>query len=353
MSLALLVPGQGGQHPEMLRWLDRGAETDSGTGTGTVAVAAPGPGSPNPPPAIDAGNLVTRAVGPGWRARLADPQRAADNAFVQPLITAVALQAWAQVSHALAMPQDPDNPPGSRATHAPRLLAVAGYSVGEIAAAALAGAIDADGALSLVQQRAALMDACDAARGSGLMGVSGLPEPQVMACAEARSSIPGQAVWLAIRLDPQRAVLGGPREALLALQPVLEAAGARCQPLPVALASHTPLLDAAVAPWRAVLEGAGLRAPRVALACNATGSVLRQPAALVGAFGRQIAVTVRWDEVMDALAERGPRCVLELGPGTALSRAWNERHPAIPARSVDEFGSAQAVAAWVRQQSQA
>jgi [acyl-carrier-protein] S-malonyltransferase len=41
------------------------------------------------------------------------------------------------------------------------------------------------------------------------------------------------------------------------------------------------------------------------------------------------------------------RCVLEVGPGSALSRMWNSRNPTLPARSVDEFRTADAIARWV------
>jgi [acyl-carrier-protein] S-malonyltransferase len=50
---------------------------------------------------------------------------------------------------------------------------------------------------------------------------------------------------------------------------------------------------------------------------------------------------------MDAIAERRVRRVLELGPGTTLARLWNARHPAIPARAIDEFRSPAAAARWV------
>jgi [acyl-carrier-protein] S-malonyltransferase len=53
---------------------------------------------------------------------------------------------------------------------------------------------------------------------------------------------------------------------------------------------------------------------------------------------------------MDCIAERGVRCVLEVGPGAALAAMWRERHPGIPARSVDEFQSPDGVALWVQRQ---
>ena len=61
----------------------------------------------------------------------------------------------------------------------------------------------------------------------------------------------------------------------------------------------------------------------------------------------EIAATVRWDEVMDQLAARGPCCVLEIGGGQALARLWQQRHPAIPARSADEFRTLDGVLDWI------
>jgi [acyl-carrier-protein] S-malonyltransferase len=50
---------------------------------------------------------------------------------------------------------------------------------------------------------------------------------------------------------------------------------------------------------------------------------------------------------MEGIAARRVSCVLEIGPGQALARMWNERFPQIPARSADEFRSAAGIAAWV------
>jgi [acyl-carrier-protein] S-malonyltransferase len=53
---------------------------------------------------------------------------------------------------------------------------------------------------------------------------------------------------------------------------------------------------------------------------------------------------------METLAERRPRCVLEIGPGNSLSKLWNEQQRGAMARSADEFRSAGAVVEWVQSQ---
>jgi [acyl-carrier-protein] S-malonyltransferase len=89
------------------------------------------------------------------------------------------------------------------------------------------------------------------------------------------------------------------------------------------------------------------RSPCIVLASNAADRILDAKAART-ALAAQIARTVRWDECMQNIAERQVRCVLEVGPGQALTRMWNQRHPGIPARACDDFRSAAAIAAWLR-----
>lgn len=304
MAFALLFSGQGLQQPAMLPWLD-----DDGAGMAAVQ----------------------RIAGHDWRAALADPAAAGRNAFAQPLLTALALAAWAQLAPGLPPP-----------------AAVAGYSVGELAACSAAGACTADAAVALARQRAEAMDRATTRQPpTGLLGVSGLP----LAAIDALCARHGVAI--AIRSGTATAVLGGPRPALAAAQAEAAAMGAHCTPLNVALASHTHwMADAAqaFADLLAAMPADVLHTPRAALFACATGARVPYAASLRSALATQIDRTVRWDDCMDGIAERGVACVLEIGAGSALARQWNARHPAIPARAADEFRSAAAVGAWVRRQ---
>jgi [acyl-carrier-protein] S-malonyltransferase len=51
---------------------------------------------------------------------------------------------------------------------------------------------------------------------------------------------------------------------------------------------------------------------------------------------------------MATLREHGVSCVLEVGPGSTLSRGWHDLHPDIPARSLDDFQHPDHAVAWVR-----
>jgi [acyl-carrier-protein] S-malonyltransferase len=95
-----------------------------------------------------------------------------------------------------------------------------------------------------------------------------------------------------------------------------------------------------------------LQRPRHVLFSNAKDRVLDAIQA-EQALSTQIAQTVRWDECMDNLHARGVRCVLEIGPGQALARIWNQRYPDVPARACDDFRTARAIIQWVQKHSNA
>jgi [acyl-carrier-protein] S-malonyltransferase len=300
MSFALVFSGQGHQHPAMLPWL---AEDEVVRATSSRLGTA------------------------DWRAAASDPAWAERNDIAQVLLTGLALAAWRQLAPRLPAP-----------------AAVAGCSVGEIAAFSAAGVFNVSNALRLAGTRAVAMDRCAEALPGGLLGVSGIAADAVeQACAR-------DGLAVAIRNGPDSLVVGGPRLALDAAEARLRDKGARCTRLRVGVASHTPLMEAAARDFAHALSQERLGAPRIALFSNAADRI-RDTAQARHALSAQIATTVRWDECMEGLRSRGVSCMLEVGPGQALARLWNERYPDAPARSCDEFRSAEGIVRWVRAQS--
>lgn len=298
MGYGLLFSGQGTQHAAMLPWLDDAhplvQHTAAALGTTT------------------------------WRQALQDATWAASNRHAQLLLTGLGLAAWQQLAPALPPP-----------------AAVAGYSVGELAAFCCAGVFDAATAIDLAAQRAEAMDQAALQSPGGLLAITG-PEVQVVEgwCALAGCTI-------AIRIAADSTVAGGPAHALQGLQQRALDAGAKCSALNVALASHTAAMQPAAQAFAQVLRDTPLWPPHTALFCNATGDRVHTAAQAADALAAQIARTVQWSDCLDALSARRLDCVLEIGPGCALAAMWNRRHPDVPARSADEFRSARAVVDWV------
>lgn len=299
MSFGLLFSGQGTQHPQMLPWVD---DDDVLLRRTAAALGAS-----------------------GWRQALVDPEWAARNRNVQILLTGVGLSAWAQISPPLPAP-----------------AAVAGYSVGELAAFSAAGVFDAGTAIDLAALRAEAMDRCAALSPGGLLAVTGLDAFTVEAlCVDTGVSV-------AIRIDADALVLGGPKEGLNVVEARADARGARCSRLNVEVASHTPAMRAAADDFARVLRGTVLKAPAVSLFGNATGDRVFGAEKAASALSLQIAQTVQWADCLAAVHARRVACVLEIGPGSALAGMWNRRYPDVPARSADEFRGAGAVVEWVR-----
>ena len=300
MSVALLFPGQGTQHPAMLPWL----ESDDAARSVLARVA--------------------EVLGGDWRARTADTAWSQSNAVAQPLVTGASAAAWTAL-----------------APHLPRVVAVAGYSVGELGACVAAGMLQPDDAMTLAVRRAAAMDACAVDGAAGLLGVSDVDPVDVdAACAR-------WGLEIAIRTGERRCVIGGATAALAEAAAHLAALGAKTTPLGVRVASHTRAMRAAVPALAQALAQARWHAPRAAWVAGITGAVVRDVAEVRRVLAEQVATTVHWDACMDTVAERRPDVVLEVGPGTTLARLWRERHPAIPVRSCDEFASAGEIRDWV------
>ncbi|MBS0454597.1 MAG: acyltransferase domain-containing protein [Proteobacteria bacterium] len=296
MSYALLFSGQGNQHPQMLPWLADDALVE---------------------------NMRTRLGVEDWRRALAEPAWAARNSNAQTLLTGLALAAWGQLAPLVGPP-----------------AAIAGYSVGELAAFSAAGVLDAQSTIALAPQRANAMDACAAQAPGGLLAVSGLLAPAL------ERLIAATGLALAIRNAPDSAIVGGPYVALAKAESMALSEGAQCTRLRVSVASHTPWMRDAAESFAQTLERVRLRAPQVALFSNAADRV-RDAASARSALSAQIATTVRWDECMENIQARQVSCVLEIGPGQALARMWNQRYPGIAARACEDFRSAAAVAAWL------
>jgi [acyl-carrier-protein] S-malonyltransferase len=296
MSFALLFSGQGTQHPAMLPWLaDDGLVRD----------------------------MRARLGVDDWRRALAEPGWAERNDNAQTLLTGLALAAWGQLAPLLASP-----------------AAVAGYSVGELAAFSAAGVIDPATAAALAPQRAEAMDQCAARVPGGLLAVSGLSEQKL----EQLRVDAGLA--LAIRNGNESVIFGGPMAALDDGERIAMALGAQCTRLRINVASHTPWMREAAESFSRTLADVPFHAPQVVLFSNAADRIRDARSARV-ALAAQIARTVRWDECMENIMARQVRCVLEIGPGQALARMWNQRYSSVPARACDDFRSASAIAAWL------
>ncbi|CUI03045.1 ACP S-malonyltransferase [Massilia antarctica] len=294
-GLFIMCPGQGGQHAGMFDL----ARTD-----------------PHGAALLDQAGIDPDAAMPF------------DNAVAQPAIVACALAMWEALR-----------------AHLPKPMLAAGYSVGEVAAWSVAGAITPPDAIALSRVRAAAMD--QAARGGppqALVAISALAIDRAGALAARHG------YEIAIVNDIDACIAGGPQDNLAALGESVAAAGAKLQRLPVAVASHTSLMEPARDAFDAALASLRFVTPACPVLGGVNALALRTWAQAVDALSRQLVHTIRWSDCMDAAVEAGVTVALELGPGAALARMMQARHPHIACRSVADFRSIAGIAAWVARQ---
>ncbi|ONN65947.1 ACP S-malonyltransferase [Herbaspirillum sp. VT-16-41] len=310
MRLAILCPGQGAQHAAMFDLLNEDAQA-------ALFLAQ-----------CDLAGLLQAPL----QQVLADPAQLYANRNAQPLIVAAQLAAWQALREPLAALAGPP-------------AVVAGYSVGELSAQAIAGVIPASATVVLAAQRAACMtQAASAQPAQGLMAVGGI------ALASAQSTLERHGAHVAIITGDDTLIAGGSDTALQTAAVELAAMGARSSALPVGLASHTPLMQAAVAPLAASLAAMVRQAPEFTLLAGVTGQAVADARQAQGLLLRQLTEPIQWAACMDACVERGVTVALELGPGAALSRMLRERHPQLQCRSLADFRSLAGALAWLRRQ---
>jgi [acyl-carrier-protein] S-malonyltransferase len=257
---------------------------------------------------------------------LAHPSAMFDNRCAQPLVVAATLMAWTMLADQLPQP-----------------ALVAGYSVGEISAYAVAGALPLDRTVGIAAQRAAIMsEAAGRSGDQGMAAVSGIASQAALdlvrqAGCEAAIDTPGALIAGGLRADLERLALLAPQ------------AGASYKPLPITVASHTRLLADAVDPVRGLLLS-HIASPALPLLAGVSGGIVRDGAQAAELLTRQTASTIRWTDCLDAIAEARIDVALELGPGNALARMLRERHPHIACRSVADFRSVNGIVSWVAAQ---
>ncbi|WP_110777125.1 ACP S-malonyltransferase [Mycolicibacterium peregrinum] len=259
--LALLAPGQGSQTPGMLSaWLELPGAADRLATWSQIS-------------GLDLARLGTTATA----------EEITDTAVTQPLVVAATLLAYEELTKR-GLPQTAET-------------IVAGHSVGEIAAYAIAGVISADDAVKLAATRGAEMAKACAVEPTGMSAVLGGDEAEVLARLESLDLVPAN------RNAAGQIVAAG---AIAALEKLAEdpPAKARVRQLATAGAFHTQYMASALEGYAAAAESVTTTEPTATLLSNADGQPVASAADAMEKLVSQLTKPVRWDLCTATLRDR-------------------------------------------------
>jgi [acyl-carrier-protein] S-malonyltransferase len=190
--------------------------------------------------------------------------------------------------------------------------AVAGHSVGELAAGAIAGAITPDDAMRLVRVRGEAMEEAAAAEQTGMTAILGGDETEVLAAISA-------AGLTAANVNSRGQIVAAGTAGQLAALAAGPPAGTRLRPLQVAGAFHTVHMAPAMGALRGAAAGIAVADPRTTLLSNRDGAAVRSGGEWLERIVTQVSEPVRWDACMRTLAGLGASAMIELPPAGTLT----------------------------------
>ncbi|THV28433.1 ACP S-malonyltransferase [Glycomyces paridis] len=270
--LAILAPGQGSQKPGFLTpWIEHDPAAEARLRGWSELIG------------LDLVRLGTEA----------GQDEITDTANTQPLLVAAGLLAAEYLPVSAA-------------------AVVAGHSVGELTALALAGVLTPDAAVRLAAVRGREMAAACDIEPTTMAAVLGGAEDEVLAAIESAGA------WPANRNGAGQIVAAGPVAAIEKLTGN-PPAKARIIPLKVAGAFHTPHMAPAQEALEAVAADIAVADPERTLLSNRDGRPVTGGAAALRQLVAQVTSPVRWDACMSTLGELGVTTVIELPPAGTLT----------------------------------
>ena len=190
--------------------------------------------------------------------------------------------------------------------------AVMGHSVGQYAAACVAGIMSWDDGLHLISERGRLI---------GNLPPGGRMLAVFAPLAEVDKLIASSPDLSLAALNGTHIVVSGTVEAVDAAEQQCAEQGIRTKGLTTSHAFHSKLMDPALEPFRSVADSVRFEPGAIPLVCNVTGKALAADEALDGSYwAKHIREAVRFSEGIETVQELGCEVLLELGPQGVLTR---------------------------------
>ncbi|ORB93531.1 polyketide synthase [Mycobacterium persicum] len=194
---------------------------------------------------------------------------------------------------------------------------VMGHSVGEIAAAHVAGVLSLENAAVLVAARGRFMQALPP---GGAMVAVAATEAEI-------APLLGADVSVAAVNGPASVVISGAADAVLAVADRLRADGRRVHRLAVSHAFHSPLMDPMIDEFGSVASGLAIGQPAIPVISNVTGALAADDFGSPAYWKRHVREAVRFADSVQFAQSAGATRFFEVGPGSGLTASIEESLP--------------------------
>ena len=216
---------------------------------------------------------------------------------------------------------------------------VAGHSLGEYTALAVAGVLDMADAIYLARERGRLMYEAGQLNPGNMAAIIGLDE--ALLAEVCRQS----GTQMANINCPGQIVISGDTESLTQAMDLAKAKGAnRALPLQVSGAFHTPLMQPAYDGMSAVIAGISFREPAIPIIGNTTAQPLTTAESIKEELLRQLCNCVQWQRSVEYMVANGVTTFIEIGPGRVLSGLIKRISREVTTQNVGEAGAVRSLA---------
>lgn len=191
---------------------------------------------------------------------------------------------------------------------------IAGHSLGEYTALAVAGVFDFATAVHLARERGRLMHEAGTARSGGMTAIIGMDETALSdICRKTDTYIAN------INCPGQLVISGAIENTGKATELAKERGAQRVIPLQVSGAFHTPLMQPAFEGMSRIIPGLSFREPAIPVIANTTAKPLTTAESVKKELLDQLCHCVRWQQSVEYMISEGTTTFIEIGPGKVLT----------------------------------
>jgi [acyl-carrier-protein] S-malonyltransferase len=211
---------------------------------------------------------------------------------------------------------------------------MAGHSLGEYTALAVAGVFDFATAVRLARERGRLMYEAGQKRPGGMAAIIGLDEAKLAEVCRQSDTV------MANINSPGQIVISGAAENLTKAMEMAKAAGAsRAMSLQVSGAFHSPLMKSAVEGMTSIINTTPFKNPTIPVIANVTAAPLTTAKAVKAELINQLTNPVQWQRTIEYMVKQGVGTFIEIGPGKVLTGLIRRINKEVVTRNIGDLAA--------------